>query len=449
MENILLSFAIFIKAINPGYTIDGHSNVGEFIELARAPENSENPETSSDVPLSLAGLSISYTNSSGNSVVLYEFPENSWMTGDTILLRLASSPEAASADLNYSKTLALSAGPLTLKLNDKIIDSVCWTGKNDCLPAFSASQPTTLVRNPISLDFSHESAYSPTFDATQPGYYVEAANDEILPRECHNLRFSEILSYYETAKSEQFIEFYNPTADPIILDNCQIKYKNKFYSLSGTVQPDAYFVRLLSDFSLTKNPTTSNIIELIDADNSVADTLTYYNGQKKATSYAMVGYDANGDELWYTTYHPTPGEPNIYQEYRTCEAGKVINTDTGNCVKVADETDKVCEEGKYLNPLTNRCKKYEVAEEKICDEGYYLNPDTNRCKKIKDNDGAEYSLVSTEDGKSSFVALIAVIIVAVAGLVYVVYEFRHEIKRLFDKVFRRAPHKPHPGSDRH
>ncbi len=449
MENILLSFAIFIKAINPGYTIDGRSNVGEFIELARVPETPENSEASSDTPLSLAGLSIGYTNSSGNSVVLYEFPDNSWMTGDTILLRLASSPKAPQADLNYSKTLALSAGPLTLNLNDKIIDSVCWTGRNDCFPAFSAANPTTLVRDLDSFDFSHQSAYLPSFDATHPSYYVEVTNDETLPRECHNLRFSEILSYYETAKSEQFIEFYNPTADPIILNHCQIKYKNKLYPLSGTVSPDGYFLRLLDDFSLTKNPTTSNTIELIDADSSTADTLTYPNGQKKATSYAMVGYDNSGEELWRTTYHPTPGEPNIYQEYRTCEAGKVINTDTGNCVKIADEADKVCEEGKYLNPLTNRCKKYEIAEEKVCDEGYYLNPETNRCKKIKDNDGAEYSLATTEDGKSSFAALIAVIIVATAGLVYIIYEFRHEIKRLFDKVFRRVPRKPRPGSGRH
>ena len=113
------------------------------------------------------------------------------------------------------------------------------------------------------------------------------------------------------------------------------------------------------------------------------------------------------------------------------------------------DPDKVCEEGKYLNPLTNRCKKYEIAEEKVCDEGYYLNPDTNRCKKIKDNDGAEYSVNTNTDGVSSFAAFIAVIIVVVVGLIYIVYEFRHEIKRLFDKVFRRAPHKPRPGSGRH
>ena len=56
---------IYIRAINPGYTIDGVANTGEMIELTRS--------TPGD-PLSLAGLSIGYTNSSGESFVLMEFP---------------------------------------------------------------------------------------------------------------------------------------------------------------------------------------------------------------------------------------------------------------------------------------------------------------------------------------------------------------------------------------
>ena len=73
--------SIYIRAINPGYTIDNKSNVGEMIELARR---------NSDEPISLAGATVGYTNSSGNYSILFEFPESSWMTGETLLLRLAS-----------------------------------------------------------------------------------------------------------------------------------------------------------------------------------------------------------------------------------------------------------------------------------------------------------------------------------------------------------------------
>ena len=55
---------LYIKAINPGYTIDGLNNVGEMIEISRK---------NSDAPISLAGTAISYTNSSGNNSTLFEF----------------------------------------------------------------------------------------------------------------------------------------------------------------------------------------------------------------------------------------------------------------------------------------------------------------------------------------------------------------------------------------
>ena len=92
---------VYIKAINPGYKIGDKNNVGEMIEMARIP---------SDEPLSLAGFTIGYTNSSGNYSTIFEFPDNSWMLGESIVLRLASAPDSGQAAVNYSKTLAFSAG---------------------------------------------------------------------------------------------------------------------------------------------------------------------------------------------------------------------------------------------------------------------------------------------------------------------------------------------------
>ena len=47
---------LFIKAINPGYTIDGVSNVGEMIEIKKNSVES----------VSLAGATVGYTNAVGN-----------------------------------------------------------------------------------------------------------------------------------------------------------------------------------------------------------------------------------------------------------------------------------------------------------------------------------------------------------------------------------------------
>ncbi len=419
---------LFIKAVNPGYTVGGVANTGEMIEI----------KSSSDKMISLAGATVGYTNSSGNHSVLYEFPENSWITGESILLRLASSPGSGLAAVNYTKTIAMK-GELYLALGDDVLDSVCFTGKAGCYKDFKSSNPTVLARNEKTGLFEHVGEYEPNYD--EKSYYVEEVKDEEGYGEayghCRGLEFSEILSYYETAQSEQFIEVHNNASWQISLDGCTIRYKNKKYKLSGVVEADGYFVYFPVGFSLTKNPTNSNLVELVDEDGAVIDSLEYLNGQKKGTSYAMLGYDEAGGEIWRTTFLVTPGAPNGFQEFKTCEEGKVINVATGNCVKMMRASVKTCPAGQYLNILTGRCKKKESSEIKQCKEGYYLNPETGRCKKIKENVGEKFEIKPEEyEEKSSFVALYIVIGVVVVGLGFLVFQFRHEIRKLWRRVFR-------------
>ena len=409
---------IFIKAINPGYTVDGEQNVGEFIELGKSPDVV--------TPFSLAGLVLSYTNSSGNSVILYEFPAESWMTGESILLRLASSSGSELADLIYSKTLALKAGPLMITQGETIIDSVCWTSKEGCLDEFKSATPTTIVRDLETNEFSHLDYYEPSFTVDSPGYQVamlepepEPEPEPVLPH-CQDIRFSEIYSYYESDQSEQFIELKNVGQKETILDGCEIKYKGRFYPLTGTVLPGGLFVRELTDFALTKNPIRSNLIEIIDVDGSIADSLTYYAGQKKAASLASFQNEA-GEIEFQSTYNITPGAENIYQKYHSCEEGKVINETTGNCVKQKTTTTKTCE------------------------EGYYLNEETGRCRKITQNTGADYPPDTTNfvfnveaEKKASLTAICAIIGVIALGLGFVIFEFRFEIKKFCGKVFQRV-----------
>ena len=425
---------LYIKAVNPGYTVDGKNNVGEMIEIAR--------KDFSDASMSLAGIVVRYTNSSGNDSMLLEFPENSYLTGETIILRLASSPDSELAATTYSKTLAMKGG-LALVRGEEVIDELCWTGKEGCYKDFTSSKSTTLVRNVESGVFEHMEGYKPRYD--MEAYRVEkseeAVEDEgygvVLPQ-CKGVKFSEILSYYETLKSEQFVELYNAGSEQVVLDGCQIRYKNKKYALTGIIKTEEYFVYYPMEFNLTKNPTNANTLELIDMDGTVVDKLVYPNGQRKGTSYAWIGYDANGEELWKVTYAPTPGTANNYQEFKSCEEGKVINEATGNCVKVTALTTKICPEGQYLNILTGRCKKYETTTEKTCKDGYYLNPETGRCRKIVENNGANYSVEPEKfEEKSSFVGLYAIVGVVVVGLGYVIYEFRYAIMKGWKKMMRR------------
>lgn len=421
---------IYIKAVNPGYSVDGVSNVGEMIEIGR--------RKNSDEPFSLTGYSISYTNSSGNSAVLVEFPEHSWMVGETILLRLASSPGHELANLVYAKTLAAKAGPLELKHGDEILDSICWTGKDGCYKEFKTTSPTTLVRNMETNEFEHMAEYVPEF--SEENYREDVVVDEPLPSQCKGLVFSEILTYYDNSKDEQFVEIYNSSSEQILTTGCRIRYKNKMYDMNGTIKPEEYRALYFSEISFTKNPTNKNVVEIVDTNGETTDKLEVINGQRKGTSYALIGYDADGKEIWKVTYAPTPNAPNNYQEFKTCESGKVLNKETGNCVKVTEVLTKVCKDGYFLNVLTGRCNKIKSVEKKVCKEGYALNEETGRCVKIKENNGADYKLKDEKfDEKSMFIAIGAIVIVVAVGLIYVVYEFRKEILMFLRKVFRRSP----------
>ena len=414
---------IYIKAINPGYTKEGKSNAGEMVEIARK---------SSGEPIMLAGIAVRYTNSSGNTSILLEFPENSYLIGESIILRLASAPEAELANLNYGKTLAMKGGVELVK-GEEVLDGVCWTGKAGCYKEFVSSKPTSLVRNETNGQFEHLDEYESIYDAL--AFRVETAQEEEgfgrMPSQCKSVQFSEVLSYYETVKSEQFIELFNLSSEQVLLDGCQIRYKNKNYRLEGMIGAEEYYAYYPIDFSLTKNPTNQNVLELIDVDGNVVDEISYPNGQRKGASYAWVGYNEAGERIWRVTYAPTPGSGNNYQEFKTCEEGKVINEATGNCVKVSTiAAAKICPEGQYLNILTGRCKKYVIENEKTCKEGYYLNPETGRCRKIVENKSADYGLEPEKyEEKSSFIALYLVIGVIGLGVVYLCYEFRRDIKR--------------------
>lgn len=440
-------YPIIIKAVHPGYTIDGISDVGELIEL----------QNLSDVPLSLAGFSLRYTNGTGSkTVTIFEFPAESLMTGETLLLRYQSKnlPTPEPADIYYETSLAMSAGPLELIAEGVVVDTVCWNNSPDCYKEFKSKSPTSLVRNLITGEFEHLASYTPPFDPEHPAYYAppvvdatdEPEEDFVAPPQCFALEFSELYSYYNTDQSEQFIELYNPSSVTVSLDGCQFRYKKKLYPLEGSIAPDTYYAYYPGDqFSLTKNPSSTVSIELIDADGSVVEELIYSKGQKKSVSYARF-YDDTGQEVWRQTYAITPNAENLYQEYRTCEAGKVINPLTGNCVKSTslESSITICPEGKYLNPLTGRCKSLasDTTTFKPCDEGYERNPETNRCRKITSvNDGADYTIVpTTRSDSKTFIAFGIVALLVLGGVIYIVLQFRREIARMIRKIRQRLNH---------
>ena len=489
IETASTKLPIKIRAVNPGYSTDAGKNAGELIELINL----------SDQEISLDGVAIVYTTKpsssspNGKSTILYLFPPGARFIGHSILLRFSESPETGEGnqDLVYDTSLAMTGSLSVVKTAagfdastadlsqpvanfGDIISDVCWNGGDACLPNFSTTVKsrmyTTILLNDSTDNYEHTNDYSPLFDSASPGLYLppivpgdglidpdsmsdnltkstssnslSADFDPNAPPVCPGLRFSEILTYYVDDASEQFVELYNSADTPAQLAGCKLRYKKKLYPLATEVYylPGSSYYVYRPTIKLTKNPTTENLFEILDINGSVVDTLSLPHGQKSGTSYALMGTNADGSDNWQITYSPTPGEPNSFQEFRTCPAGKIINEATGNCVNASklNTTIKDCGPGKYRNPLTGRCKSTgsNSGEQTPCKEGYERNPETNRCRKIRDNNGTDYPVVPLTDVEenTTFIALWAIAAIGGLGAVYVVFQYRKEIIYFFRKL---------------
>lgn len=461
---------LVISAINAGYTEGEAKQNYDFMELYNV----------TGEPLLLDGWRVEYVNSVGNVAGTIDFAGGMVLNAEYLVLGFADAPQYAEMDELYaydfgsSAGLASTAGALRLYNGENLADEVCWGGAV-CVQNFikfgtKVEDNMTLKRcivDGLVEACKDERWFEPA--KYYPEINVEALQlaevEEVLPQ-CMGLIFSEIYSYFELDYAEQFMEIYNPTDEAIILDGCAIEYKNKSYGLIGEVLPEEYLVFKNPELKLTKNPSSSNEIFLVDTDGSMAAQMVYYYGQKKGTSVAWFG-----EEGWKQTYDVTAGMENVWQEFRSCMVGKVINPQTGNCINFdEDEEPLPCPVGKFRNPETGRCRSYESIDNILqpCDDGYYRsaetnrcrkveavttavkpcadgyerNLETNRCRKIRENNGADYAVSGgTVAVASSWVGYGALVAVVAIGVGYVGWQFREEIKRgmmvSVRKVFRR------------
>lgn len=435
-----------------------------------------------------------YINSSGNYGGEITFAENLTLSSGHLVLGASVSPQFGAAEdgtyiYNFgSAGLASTAGKLELYQGEDLIDEICW-GKLDCTNNFAkfstkAEDNYSLIRCMEECsdgaafiaqkyypepDFSSITENTNEPDPSEPSAPEPEPEPSTTEPSCTGIVFSEIYSYYVESASEQFVELYNPTQSDILLDSCSLEYKTASIALSGTIAPDDYYVVQDSNLTLTKNPTVSNVISIKNGQGDIVAAANHPHGQKKGTSYAIFDIYSD-DSSWHQTYALTPGAPNDYQEFQNCPSGKVINPSTGNCIKEQEETTTECPVGKYLNPLTGRCKNIELASSlaackdgyernpetnrcrKIstvsdteltpCKDGYERNPETNRCRKIRENAGesTDYAPTPTEEeanyqNPKIFIALAAIITVVLLGVVYVIYQYRRELRKALRLVW--------------
>ena len=460
---------LVISAVNAGYTDSaGRAQNYDFVELYNT----------TGEPVALGGYELVYTNS-GGSATRQTFAAGAMLNAEYLVMGYTGSPQFAEAEKDYKYGFNLSAetGTVSLLQNGEMVDEVCWGGAK-CEQKFNKfttkevenmSLARCIVDGQIDLCVD-EKWFEPRLyrpEINLHALYFTESEEAMGAAQCVGLVWSEVYAYFEDDYGEQFLELYNPTDEIVPVSGCQIEYKNKRYALDGEIEPGAYYLYQNADLKLTKNPTSTNTVGLIDANGEEVAKLTYTHGQKKGTAFAWLGEDETAQPVWRQTYALTPGEANIYQQYRSCPAGKVINPKTGNCINFfEDEVLPACPAGKFRNPETNRCRSYETAASvlapckdgyyrspdtnrcrkiaaqtaiKPCAEGYERNPETNRCRKIRQNNGADYCVQpTTHTETSSFIAYGALGAVAIGGILYIIVQFRQEIGRFVRKLLTKG-----------
>lgn len=459
------SLPLRIFAVNAGFKASDGRQSYDFIEL----------ENTSGGNLALMDYRIIYTNSTGTTQKPISFAENVLLASERLLLLAKGSVESGGTDGNAllfdfgSAGLASTAGKIELWLGEEKQEELCW-GKALCDNSFQKFDTSEAANRSIvrcegaeCTDVFVLEKYYPELSKNRLEYIEEEKVEEPA---CAVLRFSEIYTYYSDSVAEQFIEFYNPLDEAVSLDRCLVKAARKNLTLSGVVSGKGYYVFRNTELSMTKNPQTASTLMLIGESGEVFNSLSYPHGQKRGAVYAL--FFENGEEVWRISYRATPGRENIFQEFRSCPEGSIINPLTGNCIKDLEAVEKivVCPEGKYLNPMTGRCKKIEETKTSECKEGYYRNPltgrckkiasnavkeltacaegyernpETNRCRKIRPNMGADYP-VNPDEGTyynpKVFVAGVALAGLLVVGAGFALFQFKGEIAMAGRRVLR-------------
>ena len=189
-----------------------------------------------------------------------------------------------------------------------------------------------------------------------------------------------------------YIELHNTSNDTVSLFGCHLQTSNAntVYSFDDEVmlEPHEYKVFYPEQTNVYLPVSPSGTVFLLSGDDmddlEEQQEVTYEAGMPEAASYAWLG-----EEEWVITYKVSPNQQNSLLEVRPCDdSDQERHPDTGRCrniITASSTADLVpCGPGRERNPETNRCRNIQNTERQLvpCGPGQERNPETNRCRSI-------------------------------------------------------------------
>ncbi|MGB4762424.1 MAG: hypothetical protein WBP12_03665 [Candidatus Saccharimonas sp.] len=366
--------------------------------------------------------------------------------------------------------------------------------------AYRASQVDVTVSNILRKRVFGSTSYNTTFqDAVVQSDVADETATNVLfedglytPSVLPGLEIVEIYPYASTCSPfdtsvlcGDYVKLYNSTDSVIDLGDLVLRTDSSSssrtvsnaFTLTGLLEPGEYRTIWQTDAGARLSLTNSGGYVWLEDHYGLLGSAQYIKTvvRYESASSSLQGYSyaLSGDGNWAWSSTPMPMSANIVTPPAEvpCPDGKYRNPETNRCRTIEDTLNALtaCEEGYERNPLTNRCRKIggsatasltpckegqvrnpetnrcrsiasEVADLIPCNDGYERNPATNRCRKVvagSEVKGAEYPVEPIEQGSGNTVGLWTLVGVVAIAVLYGVWEWRHEIARLGQRVWSR------------
>lgn len=392
-----------------------------------------------------------------------------------VLLASTNHPEACPvADFAcFSSTMASTGGHVVLvDANGQVVDKLGWGPAVDPediaagLPTSTMGLSRKAVTDSAVLQDTDHNALDFQLSEHTPtggGAYTPEPEPEPEPEPtptCQGVVISEILpNPAGDDTGQEFVELYNQTSSSVDLTGCLLKVGTAELVLTGAIEPLSY----RAFYGLTLPNSAGGQVTFVTP--TATTSVTYPGNLGDDKAYGLV------DGTWHEGLIPSPNAASVVvvatteeegeEELEPCPAGKYRHPETNRCRNIETETGLApCDPGQVRNPDTNRCRSAATATTGLapCDPGQTRNPETNRCRK--DTAGGE-GLAACKEGQernpetnrcrnvasakstnpmaqpakasSKPVSYYVLGIVALLGLAYAAYEYRHSISNLFKR----------------
>lgn len=258
-------------------------------------------------------------------------------------------------------------------------------------------------------------------------------------------------------EGKEFIELYNPNEHPLSLDGYMLwvgmEPKSPLALPAGlTIEPLGFIAITQMHVSFTLGNSAGKVA-LKTADGELVSETTAYEAAPEDETWAFI------DGEWSFTNQATPGVMNRPKltiseaendssdpvtepvNVKPCAANQYRHPETNRCrLLVASATaPAACKPNQYRSTETNRCRNIVMPSSPTpCKEGQERNPETGRCRNIKQMTKAEYGVLAatTESKPDQWYVIGAVGLLLVLLVGYGVWEWRHEIGKVWHKGLR-------------